>query len=159
MKKIVFGRWELDCDPIVTAEAYRAILSGAAEACGCAEWRNFVAARREIYPANVLSLFEDLGIAAGREAEVYHNCRVEPGLHNYGGWFHFVGGIEAGADASRQIAPNAWTYDLEKVTNRFELGFTSRIELLNKAFQGQLVTQLEFIAIAPWVLPEPEPTR
>jgi hypothetical protein len=155
----MFRRWELECDPIATKQGYLQILSGAPETCGCVQCRNFAAARTEIYPEPVLRLFEDLGVAADREAEVYHNCQVAPGRHNYGGWFHFIGSIAADADVSRQIAPNAWTFDLEKVTDRFELGFTRRIGLLNKVFHAHPVVQLEFIAIVPWVLPEPESTR
>ncbi len=159
MQRIVFGRWELDCDSIATNEMYRQIKSGAPESCGCGPCRNFVAARQEIYPTLVLDLFRDLGISFNREAEVYHNCRVEPGQHNYGGWFHFIGSISSGGDASRQIARNAWAFDLEKVTDRFKLGFTRRVGLLNKLFEGYPVIQLEFQALGPWVLPEQEPTH
>ena len=34
----------------------------------------------------------------GKEAEIYHNGQVRPGIHSYGGWFHFVGTIETGDD-------------------------------------------------------------
>jgi hypothetical protein len=156
--RIVFARWELECDSVATRRGYREITSGAPESCHCATCRNFAATRQEIYPALVLRLFDELGIVADREAEVYHNCQVKPALHNYGGWFHFVGSIATGADASRQIALNAWTFDREKVRDRFELGFTRRIGLLHKAFQDQAVVQVEFIAMVPWVIPEPEPT-
>lgn len=157
--RITFRRWELECDPIATNHGYLQLTSGAPELCGCVPCRNFAAVRHKIYPAPVLRLFEELGIVVGREAEVYHNCQVEPGWHNYGGWFHFVGTIAAGTDASRQIAPNAWAFDMEKVNDRFELCFTRRIGLLSKVFEGHPVLQLEFIAIVPWVLPEPGPTR
>jgi len=128
---------------------YLQLTSGAPELCGCVPCRKFAAARQKIYPAPVLRLFEDLGIAADREDEVYHNSQVEPGWHNYGGWFHFVGTIAAGTEASRQIAANAWAFDMEKVNDRSELGFTRRIGLLNKVFEGRPVVQVEFHAIAP----------
>lgn len=155
--RIVFRRWELDCDPTATARIYSQLTSGAPERCGCAPCRNFAAVRKQVYPESVLRLFEELGIAFDREAEVYHNCRIEPGKHNYGGWLHFIGTIAAGSDASRQMSPNAWTFDLEDVTDRFKLGFTRRLGLVNKLFQESPVVQLEFQAIVPWVLAESEP--
>jgi hypothetical protein len=152
VQKVVFGRWQLDCNPVLTRQKYSLIISGAPESCGCAPCRNFAAARTHIYTSDVLRLFEELGIAANREAEVYHNCRIAPGQHNYGGWFHFIGRIASGADASRLIAQNVWTFDLEETTERFKVGFTHRIGLLNKTFEGCPVVQVEFQAIVPWVL-------
>ena len=109
----------------------------------------------------MLRLLETLGIAVDRETEVYHNCCMEPGLHHYGGWFHFIDTIVTGADAARTIAPNVRTFDLETATDRFKIGFTTRVGLLNPLFHGQPVVQIEFQAIVPWVLlkPEPEPTH
>src|SRR5437016_6198852 len=143
MKVIKFARWEIECDTAVTRELYRKLPIGAPEACGCVPCLNFAAARKQVYPVEVVRLFDELGIAADREAEVYHTHRIEPGKHHYGGWFHFVGRIVSGSDAARQIAPNAWTFDLEKVGTEFELGFTNRVGLLRPSFQGQPVVQVE----------------
>jgi hypothetical protein len=157
--RIVFARWELECDPAVTRELYRAVKSGAPEACGCAPCRNFAAARNQAYPKKVLRLFDDLGIAPDREAEIYHTHRISPGRHHYGGWFHFVGRLVGGPDAETQVMPNAWKLDLEIVEGEFRLGFTNRIGLLRSSFRGQPIVQLEFDATLPWLLSEAEPTR
>ena len=157
MPIVTYGRWRLDCDTAVTRQKYAQIASGAPEVCGCATCRNFAAARKQIYPTTALRLFEELGIAVGREAEVYHNCRLAPGQHRYGGWFHLVGTVVSGADASRSIGENAWTFDLEDVNDAFKMGFTCRIGLLSKVFEGYPVVQLEFQAIAPWLLSKDEP--
>jgi len=159
MKSVTFARWELDYDPSTTRGLYSKLTSGAPEDCGCPPCRNFAASRKQLYPAQVLDLFDELGIAFDREAEIYHTHRVEPGKHHYGGWFHFVGRIVDGADASRQIASTAWTFDLEKVGESFELGFTHRLGLLPSTFRSLPIVQLEFQATIPWVLSEPEPTR
>jgi len=156
--RISFARWELACDPAVTRELYGSVKSGAPEACGCAPCRNFVAAREQVYPAQVLNLFDDLGIAPDREAEVWHTHRVEPGKHHYGGWFHFVGKLTTGPDAQTQMAPNAWKIDLEVIEGDFRLGFTNQIGLLRRPFGGYPIVQLEFDTIAPWLLGEAEPT-
>jgi hypothetical protein len=161
MKSITFARWEIECDAPVTRDLLSRLQSGAPEKCGCTPCLNFAAAREQVYPVDVIRLFDSLGIALDREAEVYHTHRVAPGRHHYGGWFHFVGRIVSGSDAARQIgttqAGPVWGFDLEKVGVDFELGFTHRIGLLEKPFEGQPVVQLEFQATVPWLLPEEEP--
>lgn len=162
MKLITFARWEIECDSAITRALYTELQSGAPEACGCAPCRNFAAARQEVYPTDVMRLFDQLGIAHNREAEVYHTHRLVPGRHRYGGWFHFVGRIVSGSDAAKQITikgkqVEAWSFDLEKVGAEFEVGFTQRIGLLRESFEGRPVVQLEFQAVAPWLLAEEEP--
>jgi hypothetical protein len=73
---------------------YNHVPIGGPEACGCSHCRNFAAARCQIYPAEVLSLFEELGTDFSKESEVYQMDRLESGLHLFDGWFHCVGRIE-----------------------------------------------------------------
>jgi len=67
----------------------------------------------------------------------------------------------SGSDAVRQIgttqAGPVWGFDLEKISSDFELGFTHRIEMLERPFEGQPVVQQEFQPTVPWLLPEAEP--
>jgi hypothetical protein len=157
MQLITFARWQIECDPETTRKLYARVQSGSPEACGCEPYLNFAAARKQAYPVDVIRLFDSLGVADDREAEIYHTHRIAPRKHHYGGWFHFVGRIVSGADASKQITTNAWGFDLEKVSAEFELGFTHRIGLLKEPFQGHPVVQLEFQAAVPWVLTGEEP--
>jgi hypothetical protein len=140
MEQITFARWEIECDAATTRELFSRVLSGAPERCGCTHCVNLAAAREQVFSGEVLRLFEQLGIAPNREAEIYHTHRIRPGKHHYGGWFHFVGRIVRGSDATRQIgtakAGAVWGFDLEKVGADFELGFTQRIGLLDKPLQG-----------------------
>jgi hypothetical protein len=63
-------------------------------------------------------------------------------------------------DACKEIGRTkdgpVWGFDLEEVGARFKMGFTRRIGLLQKPFKEQPVVQLEFQAIVPWLLAEPE---
>lgn len=157
MRTLSFARWSLSSDMESTKVRYAGLTTGAPEQCGCEPCRNFAAQRTEVYPAAVLELFGNLGIAANREADVSHFARLARGRHFYAGWFHFVGAILEGRDAAVQIAENTWQPDLEPVTDRFKLGFTSRVELVAKAFEGLQVVQLEFSTELPWVLDSSEP--
>src|SRR5438046_2583462 len=95
MEHIHFYRWRLACDSLATRQAYSQIEMGDPEACGCCYCRNFILARDQVYPNEVLDLLHELGVDSRREREVYHMCRLPNGLHYYGGWFHLVGSIES----------------------------------------------------------------
>lgn len=157
MEKISFGRWELEADPDATREAHANVTMGGAEECPCEPCKNFIAARERVYPAEVLALFDKLGILFDREAEVYHMARMESGKHLYGGWFHFVGRMLSGGDAVKQVAENVWQPDLEKVNEDFSLGFRTCAQLLRKPFERKLIVQVEFTANVPWVISSREP--
>jgi hypothetical protein len=155
MMQIKFKKWIIQCDVDATRKAYAKIKSGGPEECGCNTCKNFVAARQYTYPQEVSSILEQLGISINKEAEVYHNCKLESGLHDYGGWFHFIGSIEEGPDSKRQIAENTFTFELERIDNRFAMGFTADIALVQRSFGNQPVVQVEFEAEVPWVIEGP----
>jgi hypothetical protein len=92
-----------------------------------------------------------LGIDPCREAEVvdYHG-KDESGHRLVGGWFHFVGRIEDGPDT-------AFAWFSERFTSGFMLGFTRTAVVVEDAFHGLAIAQLEFFATIPWVLDEPNP--
>ena len=142
-----FGQWTYDVDRDATALAYGRSAKGWADTCDCAPCRNFRAARSKAFPAGFVALLDQLGIDPTKDGEVYHNGRMAPFRHDYGGWFHFIGSLTESGDF-----PSV----------RFEEGFTAwmcaasapRLASLN----GSPVVQLEFHAESvPWLLEEPEP--
>ena len=149
MEQVIFGRWRLRIDLEATRQAYQGMKLGGPETCGCCPCRNFAAARSQVYPADVLSLFNALGIDCTKEVEVYHMGRQDSGLHLYGGWFHCVGRIE-------QESEEVGQYDLEGSDGPFKLYFHEKPILVSDCFQGLPLLQLEFTAFVPWVLQEPE---
>jgi hypothetical protein len=89
---------------------------------------------------------ESLGIDPTKDGEVYHNCRLAPGKHHYGGWFHFVGSLDVRGDFSPvHFGDDFCAYLCEK-------GAPCLPELKDLP-----LVQLEFTAAAvPWRLNEPE---
>jgi hypothetical protein len=154
---IRFGRWEVLCDSEATKIAYAAVAVGGPEECGCEHCQNFAAARAQIYTPSVLAIFQKLSIPSNRETEIYHLGRLESGRHLYGGWFHFVGSIQSGSDAAKQIAKNAWQPDLEEVDKHFSLVFSSHLALVRASFRGFPLVQLGFSAEVSWIISAPEP--
>ena len=156
MTIIEFKKWKIECHVGATREAYAKMERGGPEECGCNTCKNFASARQYAYPQEVRSLLEQLGIDMNKEAEVYHNCKLETGLHDYGGWFHLVGTIKEGPDSKRQIGENTFIFELERIDNRFAIGFTAQAALVPKSFGDHPVTQVEFETEVPWVIEGPE---
>lgn len=149
MNTFHFKRWEIAYDREATLKALDGF-TGDPELCGCEDCRNFITA--EPYPEEVLSLFQTLGIHPYRASEFYREMRIAPGLHLYGGWFHFVGSIVSGKDAKQPLSENSWAHELEAVNDSFALGFTSQLELVPVSFPSAPLVQLEIEARVPWVI-------
>src|SRR5207247_2269801 len=99
-----------------------------------------------------------LGIDPHCESEIYYCGALSPGRHLYGGWFHCVGHVEAGADAlQRADGETVGAFELEPLTDGFALGFTTQLGLVPPEFAGQPVVQVEFRAEVPWVTATREP--
>jgi len=159
MEEIQFDRWQLACDPQATRAAYALTEIDTSIDSDWDSGRNWAKARDQglVYPEEVIALFAQLGIDYQREAELYRLARLDSGLHEYGGWFHFVGSIRSGRDALIPVSPTAWHYDLKQISTTFALGFTARVDLVKPSFKGHPLVQLEFDAKIPWLLGEPEP--
>ncbi len=155
METLTIRRWKLQSDPDATRSAFSNRELGSPESCGCADCLNFAAARERAYPAEVLTVFNQLGIDSHKESEIWHYCREDSGLHHYGGFFHLVGSIESGKDAKEMVNGHG-TFDLEPIGDAFEFGFTSNVALVPKSFGDAHVVQLEFQTKIPWVLDPPE---
>jgi hypothetical protein len=143
MTQITYRNWIFDCDVESTREGYASITAGGVETCPCAECRNFLAQRNSVFPAEVLDLFNQLGVDYKRDAETYHMGRLEPGVHLYGGWFHFVGMI-----SKEPIGP--------ATLDNFTIDFIPNNDLAAKSFENQPLVQIEITVKLPWVLPESE---
>lgn len=154
--EIRYKSWLVRCDPEATRTAYAWIERGAPENCGCDHCLNFIAAREQSYPPEVRDLLTRLGIDHRREAEVYYLARLPNGLHQYGGWFHFVGSYE-GPDAWEADASGGRRLRLVPVDGRFALGFSRDVLLAPESLKDQPLVQLEFLVEVPWILDRLEP--
>jgi hypothetical protein len=152
LEPVQFGLWVVLSDPAATRQAYARIGDTRPVPCNCYGCQNFNRVRDQIYPAEVLSLFDRLGITPHREAEIYEGGPDTGGLHTHGGWYHFVGRIKSGGDARVQKSPNWGGFDLMPVGETFSLGFTEYAGLVHEAFDGYPVVQIEFVTHVPWVL-------
>jgi len=142
-----FGQWRYKVDREATINAYAKADSNHTSRCGCIYCRNFERVRTIIFPQDFRTLIETLGIDYNKEAEAYHNARLATGLHDYGGWFHFVGTLDETGD----FAPVD-----------FGSGFTAWMLQAHaprlSPLKGLSVVELGFHSDAvPWLLDEPEP--
>jgi hypothetical protein len=155
LEPVQFGRWVVHCDPVATRRAYDRIGDGSPKPCDCTGCENFNRVREQAYPAAALSLFERLGITPHREAEIFECGPDAGGLYLYGGWYHFVGRLESGGDALvwEIVRPSyGWgRFDLMPVGERFSIGFSEDVGLVQEAFNGYPLVQVEFRTLVPWV--------
>ena len=146
MELLELAGWRIEYDRPATIKAYASIPAAGPETCGCNPCRNWAATRERLLPMEFRELLRLLGIPFDREAEVYHNCRLESGLHSYGAWFHFVGRVLFG---ERECSVNV-------AFGPISVYFHSRPALLAESFAGQPVVQLEVVAEVPWLSEVPE---
>lgn len=148
MEQLELPGWRLEFDRAATVAAHAKLLTGAPEACDCDHCRNWVRSRSVTFPPDYRTLLHRLGISLARESEVYHIGKLEPGLHLYAGWYHFVGRVLSG---EKECSPNV-TFE------PFAVFFHSSPLLLHEVFADQPVVQLEFEARIPWLPDVPEPS-
>jgi hypothetical protein len=146
MECLEFPGWRIEYDRSATAAAYSHVPASSPETCGCDPCRNWAATRGRLLPEEFRRLLGRLGIPVDREAEVYHNGRLESGLHSYGAWYHFVGNVLFG---EQECSPNV-------AFGALAVFFHSKPALLPEAFAGQSVVQLEVVAEVPWLSEAPE---
>src|SRR5262245_24899581 len=103
METLELPGWRIQYDRAATLSAYAHVPTGGAESCGCDPCCNWAETRARLFPPELQQLLDRLGIPFDREAEVYHNARLESGLHSYEGWYHFVGQVLSG---ERECSPN-----------------------------------------------------
>ena len=140
MTRVHYRDWVFDCDVEGTRKAYEEIPAGGVDTCDCSGCRNFLAQRESAFPKEVLTLFSQLGINYERDAEIYHVCRLDSGMHSYGGWFHFMGSI-----AEQPNGPAT-------ISEHFTIDFMVNNALAAKAFEKHKLVQVEITAELPWVL-------
>ena len=141
-----FGPWKYTADRDSTILAYRRTACGGADTCNCAGCRNFRLARAASLPTEFLALLDTLGIDSRKDAEVYHNARLAPGRHDYGGWYHFVGTLDQSEDSP--------PVDLG---GGFSAWMCHASAPSLPSLEGMKVVQVNFHAEAvPWWLNEPE---
>jgi hypothetical protein len=138
--------WRIEYDRSATAAWHNCAPASGPEMCRCDPCLNWAASRTRFLPEEFRELLGRLGIPFDCEAEVYHNCRLESGLHSYGAWYHFVGRVLFG---ELECSPNV-------VFGPISVFFHSKPALLPEAFASRSVVQLEVVAEVPWMSDLPE---
>jgi hypothetical protein len=137
------GGYELEFDRDATAACYSRIHVPGPEACGCAQCRNWIAAREQVLPSEFLDLLSRLGIPTNGEIEVWETPgQSQP--HFYGGWYFVVGRILNGEPGHVFTIAG------------FEMSFRSTRSFAISAFEGQEVCELHFHAEVGEFLSEAE---
>jgi hypothetical protein len=114
-----------------------------AMSCSCIYCRNYLAAV-ETLPEKLLNLYEQFGVDATKDIEVYQLCANEDGTHRYSGFYPVVGRIVAG---SHTMGVH------QRLTEDFTVCFHTEEALVPPTFP-ESVFQMEFSGSIVWVLDE-----
>ena len=158
MQVINIFPWKVYYDKSATCKAYEKINKDYAENCGCEHCLNFnfLNFRKEVFPEKVEKIFQQLGIDCQKEGEVFHLNKIRQGLHNYGGWFHFVGNVECIDDT--QLEEDERLTHYIAVDENFSWSFSSDdVTPHDKAFDGLKLSLVYFSVNVPWVIRAEEP--
>jgi len=147
-----YRNWVLETEKEQTKALYNKVPMGGAQDCGCGTCRDFILLRDKIYPDEMKSLFEKLGVDINKEVEVCDFGDTETG-YIFSWWFHFVREIIDGDDCNVPIETNGFTIDLTPIDDIFSIGFTRKISLtLVEKQQGliqiELMTKVPNISVA-----------
>lgn len=153
------GRWLVRPDVHRTRHAHSQLTRSGAAECTCSGCANFEAVRAQLLDGALGPILDQLGISPPWEVEAYEMGRGPSGLHQYGGWFHFVGTIESGGPAWRSVSDQSdvRTADFERLSPTLSIGFHTDVALVRTPFEGLPLVQLEISAELPWVISAEEP--
>jgi len=146
-----FQNWIFEVDKALTEKTYNNISGSGADTCGCNDCKNYVAFRDKVFPAEVIELFNDLGIDYRKEVEITYYDTLPNGLHHIGGLFHFKGKVLAGKDYRVPLPLGGHTFDLTRITENFSIGFAEGNDLTFFEDKTGLV-QIEFDTSIPWII-------
>jgi hypothetical protein len=106
MTEMHVGGQTIRYDREATGAIYASLKGGWAEGCLCVGCRNLMAQRDVVYPPAFRELLDRLGIDPNKEGEAVAYGPLENGLHQYEGWFFFVGEmVTSGEDALVSNSP------------------------------------------------------
>ena len=123
MATIKIHPWRVTYDYKATSDLYSGVEGGEADRCDCAYCQRFRNLREEVYPQNVRTVFERMGIDYQKESAVYQICEVENRKHLYGGSFVFFGAVECLDQAYERSEATPGFYKDVEVTTDFSWAF------------------------------------
>jgi len=138
--KIELGDYVLEVDSERTKSTYLEIEKGGAESCGCSYCRNYLASLPESLPEEVLHFFSKAGIDPKKDAEVYEQGEISPGVRSYGGEYYLWGSIVS--EPKRE----------QMLSKRFQFAFMQPSPLAQDQFHSEGSLCFYFNTELPWVL-------
>ena len=148
------ARWKIKYDPEATRACFARMPFGSG--CDCSECRNFSAAGERCFPSEFFELAKELGIDPTKPAELCHYNKLSSGLYDTHGWYHMVGSLQE-IVGEMPYRDNRGSVHFAHFAPGVEIGFDDHAQLVNEAFNGLQVIELNFATLVPWVLDEPEP--
>ena len=116
--------------------------------------------RGRVFPGEVLSLFESLGIDSRCETELLSLRPHSSGAHSYSAWFPFVADwLERPRNAYRPDSPeNSLGTDFdERIDDSCSITFTDQVMFVPDLFGRRPSLEAVVTLKVPWILAESDP--
>ena len=151
MIRTTIARWTVEHDPDATRACY-AQISEELQCAPCLPCENYLTLRKRDLPDAFWILLTTLGVSFTKPAEICLPCPGAEQLVQYSVWYHFIGQIVSGDDCWTPLSESGWTFAGEDVFPNVNVGCSSRLAIVNDAFAGNSLVQLEFLVEVPWLL-------
>ena len=80
-----FGDWTFEVNRDLTERMYLRLPSSGADTCLCNDCKNYTTFRNNVFPEQILNLFNDVGIDYKKEVEIPPYETLSNGLHHIWG--------------------------------------------------------------------------
>ena len=138
--RIEVGDYVLEVDPIKTKNTYQSIKCGGAKTCGCTYCLNYLSVIQKAFPPPVLAFFSQAGIDIQKDAEVYEQGEILPGIRSYGGEYYLWGSVISEVKKEQILGKG------------FSFTFMQPTPLVQEQFKKAGALCFMFNAELPWVL-------
>ena len=153
--KLSINQWEVAADVEATRDVYERTSRRSPTDCTCAYCRNFAALGDSAFPPSFQELAGTLGIDYRKAVEIVEWGDFRDGQTGYGGWFHFVGTIQAGPTEEWSGACSQWPW--YELTHDFKIVLCASRRQAFSEFDDHHLVQIDFQTRKRWVLPEAYP--
>lgn len=151
MATVIFKEWAFEVDKELNRKAYEGFVNSGADTCDCGNCKNYLKFRESVFPVEIKSLFNDLGIDYKKEFDIITNYKTSNGLYNTMGWFHFKGNILSGKNCAAELPNGGHSVEVVPVLENFAIGFATGTGMTYFEDESGLIEFL-FETDIPWVI-------
>ena len=127
---VSYAQWTVRAVPSLPQNAYKAIESGSADTCDCANCEHWLRIRDDVLPAEFQEFLRKLGIDASKEHDIseYEGGTIVHGRCLYVGVYYCAGVVLDGPDATTvHETGTEYSTETHEIEPGFKVGISSNV--------------------------------